>query len=897
MESKFICLKLQEVDIWSGKWEEIWCRISLEGKVATLSLKSPVKIFLSQLSPKIQIHLLIQTGNIALGSVTLSLEQVFGADLTQRMDQWFEFDVPGEVVALIESSTSLEKILRVRIIGAITSSQDFEFSEPEARVEIKESDNIEYVSEPQQEIILEHIEVKESAAKSDDISIHSEVIYEHKHAPHPIHPEENMNEAVEDFQQHIGISQIEEPRTFENIVESKPVEIAAEVKEKPDRARPQPLPISGPIRSGKCSYLDNIKGAEHHQKYTQNILDKLKEEMGQSFLKLVDDATRLRSRSPTRSGSRSPTKKLTARSPTRVAGGGSISSASKGGEEEEFVEIAGNSDVFLEKLSLKTKNGFIASIVGLLSKQSIYETLAREAGLIRGQTENIEKGSETLESSADETKEEIEKEFADYEAWIKEIKDEIRGNEESFQGLKKKNEMLSHEKESVLQQLAKLKSQKGELSSEAEISQLIEDIQDLGKAFENSQNKRDRLKADFEAYSQDYAKQADLLIIENLKLAENKSSLQEDLKSKSHQLESLNQENDSLLKEIEILEGQIGVSARQKSTLSIFQQASKSHESALDRIKSQVVSIRNSKDTFSTETFALQQQLESDLKKYKNLKVSSQGEIEKRSELIGDLKSKLNNLKGYIKQLEEIFAKKQNIDHVFDIVQSKGRHDFESKDLLVSELSYFSDFLFSLTQLYLKEHRIYKSLSAVFEEKEYDLNAMRRVVVELKMQNPVYFPADDDNIDQALSAFLNSRDEVVPVPFIREAKGVYLFGTRRVLISFERGKLIVKVGGGFLPIDDFVECYYDGEFEKLNHRPEEKSPRMKKFMAKWVGGLMDYKENDDEAMKKRLIKAVEGHKYSTAYAVKDKAKSRSRSQSPTKLALDEIIAASIGDGA
>mmetsp|Transcript_18388 Transcript_18388/g.18362 ORF Transcript_18388/g.18362 Transcript_18388/m.18362 type:complete len:456 (+) Transcript_18388:11-1378(+) len=454
--------------------------------------------------------------------------------------------------------------------------------------------------------------------------------------------------------------------------------------------------------------------------------------------------------------------------------------------------------------------------------------------------------------------------------------------------------MLCHEKESTLQQLAKQKSQTGELSSEAEISQLIEDIQDLRKAFENSQNKRNKIKTDFEVYSQDYAKQADLLIIENLRLAENKSSLHEDLKSKSYQLESLNQENDSLLKEIEILEGQIGVSESQKNTLSVFQQASKSHESALDKIKSQVVSIRSSKDIFSTEAFALQQQLESGIKKSKNLKVSSQEEIEKRSELIGELKNKLKNLNDYIKQLEEIFAKKQNIDHVFDIVQSKGHHDFEIKDMLVSELSYFSDFLFSLTQLYLKEHRIYKSLSSVFEVKEYDLNAMRRVVVELKMQNPVYFPVDNDTIDQALSAYLNSRDEVVPVPFIRETKGVYLFGTRRVLISFERGKLTVKVGGGFLPIDDFVESYCDGEFEKLNHRPEEKSPRMKKFMAKWVGGLVDYKDSNDEAMKKRLIKAVEGHKYSTAYAVKDKAKSRS--QSPAKLISDEIIASSIDEG-
>ncbi|CAG9325312.1 unnamed protein product [Blepharisma stoltei] len=906
MESKFIFLKLQEADIWSGS-QEISCRVSIEGQIASLTLDSTVQLPLSHFSSDIQMHLLVQTENIALGSVTLSLEQVFGPDLAQKMDEWFEFEIPGEVVALVESSDSQGKVLRVRIVGVITGSQDFEFSGSEVKEEVPEAGKKSEAGgedEAKGQTYIEYVEAKDIVQEYPEVIEENEGISQQKEESVD-KEEENKNETEEkvEAQEEAAVieevkesPQIEEAKPAEEPTESKPevidIKPPEEIKERPDRVRPQPLPISGPIKSGKCSYLDNIKGADHHQKFTQHILDKLKDEMGQSFLKLVEDATRSRSRSPTRTGTRSPSKKLTARSPTKISGG-SFSAASK--EEEEFLEIAGNSDVFLEKLSLKTKNAFVASVVGLLAKKSIYEIQANETNPARDIIEIHEKASEILESSAVETKEEIDKEFNDYQETMTELTEEIKRYEESLQGLRKKNEMLGHEKVSVSQQLNSLKSQIVEHSPESEVSQLIEDIQDLRKAFENSQSKRNKVKNEFEEYVEDYNKRIDSLIIENLRSTETKSSLLDELKAKTHQLETLDQENDHLLKEIQLLEGQIDVESKQKTTLSTFQKASKTHELALDRIKSQVVSIRSSKDNYSTDAFSLQQQLESDIKKYKNLHISTQSDIQAKTEIANELKNKLKNLKDYIKQLEEIFAKKQNIDHVFEIVQSKGGHDFETKDMLVSELSYFSDFVFSLTQLYLKEHRIYKSLSAVFEEKEYDLNAMRRVVAEVKMQNPVYFPVNNDNIDQALAAYLNSRDEVVPVPFIREAAGVYLFGSRRVLVSFERGKLTVKVGGGFLPIDDFVECYCDAEFEKLNSKPEEKSPRMKKFMAKWVGGLIDYKENDDDAMKLRLIKAVQGHKYSTAYAVKDKSKSRSRSQSPAKLISDEIIAASIDE--
>lgn len=50
-------------------------------------------------------------------------------------------------------------------------------------------------------------------------------------------------------------------------------------------------------------------------------------------------------------------------------------------------------------------------------------------------------------------------------------------------------------------------------------------------------------------------------------------------------------------------------------------------------------------------------------------------------------------------------------------------------------------------------------------------------------------------------------DEPLPVLFVREAHGVYGFGIKRIYLKIEQGKLIVKIGGGFMTMDEFVEVY------------------------------------------------------------------------------------------
>ena len=44
--------------------------------------------------------------------------------------------------------------------------------------------------------------------------------------------------------------------------------------------------------------------------------------------------------------------------------------------------------------------------------------------------------------------------------------------------------------------------------------------------------------------------------------------------------------------------------------------------------------------------------------------------------------------------------------------------------------------------------------------------------------------------------------------FLRESEGVYQFGQKKVFVKVEKGdRILIKVGGGFMMIDEFIDTY------------------------------------------------------------------------------------------
>ena len=65
------------------------------------------------------------------------------------------------------------------------------------------------------------------------------------------------------------------------------------------------------------------------------------------------------------------------------------------------------------------------------------------------------------------------------------------------------------------------------------------------------------------------------------------------------------------------------------------------------------------------------------------------------------------------------------------------------------------------------------------------------------------------------------------IMFMRETEGVYQFGTKRVAVKVEKNNIKIRVGGGYLSIDEFLDQYTPVELEKL-----ERNDPLKRFSEK-----------------------------------------------------------------
>ena len=86
----------------------------------------------------------------------------------------------------------------------------------------------------------------------------------------------------------------------------------------------------------------------------------------------------------------------------------------------------------------------------------------------------------------------------------------------------------------------------------------------------------------------------------------------------------------------------------------------------------------------------------------------------------------------------------------------------------------------------------------------------------------VYIAHRESKVDQELGKYINIKfpeKDQLKIMFLRESEGVYTFGQRRVYIKVEKGdQLLVRVGGGFMHIDEFVKQYTDSELERVERK-------------------------------------------------------------------------------
>ena len=123
-----------------------------------------------------------------------------------------------------------------------------------------------------------------------------------------------------------------------------------------------------------------------------------------------------------------------------------------------------------------------------------------------------------------------------------------------------------------------------------------------------------------------------------------------------------------------------------------------------------------------------------------------------------------------------------------------------------------------LSSLNLNLHRLIEKFVKIIQDKDCLIYSLRNIARDAALERRVYIPVKSDPVDICLADYLNNRKTPLQIPLIREDQGVYNFYTRTIKLKVQNNRIIVRLGGGFEGLDDFLNANTQPEVEKLEER-------------------------------------------------------------------------------
>lgn len=187
------------------------------------------------------------------------------------------------------------------------------------------------------------------------------------------------------------------------------------------------------------------------------------------------------------------------------------------------------------------------------------------------------------------------------------------------------------------------------------------------------------------------------------------------------------------------------------------------------------------------------------------------------------------NLESTIITKNEMLKKKQDVEVQLQQARDHINQLVDQKSHLQAELDNGTDYILELEEKVYKANKTSLELLKQLKDAEVEIETLKQYIVDLKQRIAVYIPVKEDATDKKLAEFINNYPErsKLKIMFMRESDGVYQFGTKRVAVKVEKDNIKIRVGGGYLSIDEFLDQYTPVELEKL----ERKDP-LKRFSEK-----------------------------------------------------------------
>lgn len=156
------------------------------------------------------------------------------------------------------------------------------------------------------------------------------------------------------------------------------------------------------------------------------------------------------------------------------------------------------------------------------------------------------------------------------------------------------------------------------------------------------------------------------------------------------------------------------------------------------------------------------------------------------------------------------------------LIRSKDTNEEYKQDRthLRDELEKAGDFMVDLEEKVHKANATSVTLLNKVKESEREIDILKDYIYELKSKVAIYIPVREDPIDKKLAEYINNYPDrsKFKIMFMRESGGIYQFGSRKIYVRVEKDRIIIRVGGGYLTIDEFLDIYTPIELEKIERK-------------------------------------------------------------------------------
>jgi hypothetical protein len=501
-------------------------------------------------------------------------------------------------------------------------------------------------------------------------------------------------------------------------------------------------------------------------------------------------------------------------------------------------------------------------ITGLSQHINVLRADHEELGLLREQIDKSSRALGELEDSIQETTHTMQRESMRAVGTLKLLEDELSksrnkaaAQRQQITEFKDANDQLQRQKTELAREAIQLRAQT------ANSSHLETQIGSLKQLQTDLEQKGLDLHGSKEQEAREFAQLATSSAAERSQLIEEKERLLRALSLQSNEVDHLKVEVNCKEAELQAVSLQAKESAEAKKAHDTLIAAKSQSNEILAKFQTLLEGFARTEAQIAAESMEFQDQLVADKQNIAEHLDLVESELESAQKRVNESKRQLLEKKSQIGVLEEMVR----ADYGKEELQQELELHRATKDEALREVQSLSDYILAQAQKGKDHVQLIYKLSAAVEERNEVVDQLKHVVVMTNSSNPMYVPVRGDSVDETLAAYLNSRTEPIPVPFYREDFEIYIFGTKRIFVKLDCGRIAIRVGGGFMQLEDFLEIYTKQELDKIDARNSRSSPGKTK---KLIGKIAEAHLGEKSMSPLRAAKILSQQSFTTCFGVK-----------------------------